>query len=165
MQVRRQLRRQLCLKLRVVCWGAAHTTRPVRRNLGEEFEQRFELEIPVVTFEGDPVEQITSDWGTATAGTASWQEIAYAGMAPSVTDFAVVLGEPAGMAVTYPQGDHTSLHFDDVLESRETDVVRVYVETAGMEPGTHVIEVKCVYTYNGETRSETETVSFTITAP
>lgn len=132
---------------------------------GERFEQRFDLEIPVVSFEGDPVEQVTHDWGTATAGEAAWFEIAYAGQAPSVTEFEVVISGPGGVAVTYPQGDYTSLHFDDVLESRETDVVRVYLETAGLESGDHVFDVKCVYSYNGERVSEEDTVTLEITAP
>lgn len=132
---------------------------------GEPFRQRHTVTIPVVSFEGDPVEQVTHDWGTANAGDAAWYEIAFAGQAPEVTDFSVVITQPAGMNVVYPQGSHTSLHFDDVLESRETDVVRIFVQTAAMEPGDYVLTVECDYTHNGRQVTETDTVTFTITAP
>lgn len=132
---------------------------------GERFEQRFDLEIPVVSFEGDPVEQVTDDWGSAPAGTVSWFEIDFVGHAPAVTDFSVVLSEPGGVSLTYPQGDHTSLHFDDVLQDRETDVVRVYLETAEMAPGTYEFEITCTYTYDGDRLTEFGTVTLEITAP
>lgn len=131
---------------------------------GERFRERYSVTVPVVTFEGDPVEQVTDDLGTS-SGQPAWFEIAYAGQAPSVSDFAVVVDGPAGLDVTYPQGDFTSLHFDDVLESRETDVVRLYLDTTGVSPGTHVIDVKCTYVYNGRSVSEADTVTLTVTAP
>ena len=132
---------------------------------GEALEQRFDLEIPVVSFEGDPIVQVTEDWGSAPAGTVSWFEIDFVGHAPAVTDFSVVLSEPGGVLLTYPQGDSTSLHFDDVLQDRETDVVRVYLETADMVPGMYEFDVTCTYTYDGDQMTEYGTVALEITAP
>lgn len=132
---------------------------------GQRFSDRHNITVPVVDFSGQPIEQVTDDWGTANAGDAAWYEIAFAGQAPAVTDFSVVVTEPSGMVVTYPQGTHTSLHFDDVLESRETDVVRLYIETAGMVAGEHTLTVECNYTYEGRRITETDTLTITITAP
>lgn len=132
---------------------------------GETFEQRFDLEIPVVSFEGDPIEQVTRDWGTASVGSVGWFEVGFVGHAPAVTDFSVVLSEPGGALLTYPQGDHTSLHFDDVLQDRETDVVRVYLATDAMVPGTYEFDVTSTYTYDGDRLTEVGTVTLEITAP
>lgn len=132
---------------------------------GERFRERHSIIVPVVTFTGQPVEQVTHDWGAASPTDARWFEIAFAGLAPAVTDFSVVVVEPAGMAVTYPQGSHTSLHFDDVLESRETDVVRLYIDPLAMSPGQHTVTVESTYTYDGQQLTDTDTVTITITAP
>lgn len=120
---------------------------------GRERSRKFIVQVPVVRHSGADLEQVTAQLEPMSPGTSGWVEVAYAGFAPRLQDVRVVVTDPAGSEITYPgYGESTSLHHDATLVSGETDVVRFRVDTGGLEPGVHELELEVRYSKNGETR-------------
>jgi len=104
------------------------------------------VKIPLAVYEGDDVAQVT-DLVEVAAGSGAWIEVAYAGLAPRVDRFSVVVGADPAVPITYPgYGVNTSLHHDAALEDGETDVVRFFVDAADLDPGTYTLSVLASYT-------------------
>ena len=112
-------------------------------------EKRVVTEVTVIV--GDGARRTTRRMPVAVpAGEGGWVEVRYTGMAPSVDRFSVVVSDTDGLAITYPQyGTATSLHHDAVLEDRETDVVRFYVDTSDVAPGTYGLTLEATYAKGG----------------
>ena len=99
------------------------------------------VKVPTTVYRGADVAQVT-DEVEVEAGTGVWVEVAYAGLAPVVDRFAVVVGAESALPITYPgYGSETSLHHDASLEDGETDVVRFFVDAAGASPGDYELKL------------------------
>lgn len=108
------------------------------------------IKIPLALYEGEDVAQVT-ELVEVPAGGGSWIEVAYSGLAPLVERFSVVVGPDPALPVTYPgYGSDTSLHHDAALEDGETDVVRFFVDAAGLEPGSYTLSLLASYTRGDE---------------
>ncbi len=103
------------------------------------------VKIPVAAYEGADAAQVT-DLVEVPAGDGAWVEVAYAGMAPLLDRFSVVVEADPALAITYPgYGANTSLHHDATLEDGETDVVRFFVDSSNASEGEYKIAVFASY--------------------
>lgn len=98
---------------------------------GERMRGEESVRIPVVSYDGDPY-TLVSDTATfsTTDPAAGWVTLSFAGLAPRVENFNVVVSDPAGLDIYYPRETFTSLAGDALLEDGETDVVRFRVGEA-----------------------------------
>ena len=122
----------------------------------EKFKQRHRILVPVISHDGADLELVTTATSVPDNG---WVGLSYAGMAPFLDDFKVVV---EGVPVEYPaNGASTSLWNDNVLQSHETDVAKFYVDP-GMEPGSHTLRVVASYTKAGKPYTMEGEVTLTI---
>lgn len=80
-------------------------------------------------------------------GSGNWVEMDFLGIAPINSDFEVKVKDGID-EIYHPQVDFTSLHHNDRLDAQETDVARVWIDPALVEPGTYTIEIEVKYTNN-----------------
>ncbi len=153
------------LELEVTYQVDGRTSHEVRVGKKGEKKKKVKLKIPVETYRGDDVGQVTLDPQTLVAGSGGWIDVAYTGYAPRVDDFRVVVTDASGLPLEYPQGSYTSLVHDAVLEDGETDVARVYVDTSGATPGDYQLTVEATWAKAGSAGSLTGTVPVTVVAP
>lgn len=129
---------------------------------GKEYRGRKTLGFRGVAFEGDAFAVMT-DSATAVAGgdgSENWLELGYLGQAPSTTGFSVrVEGD---VPVYHPQEEFTSLHHDDELLAKETDVARVWFDPDAIEPGTYELTVVVDYQLGSDRRSMKHPVILTV---
>jgi hypothetical protein len=103
--------------------------------------ESFDLKLNVATYRGDDVVQVSDESQVPVEG--GWVEVAYSGMAPSLSDFRVQVTDAAGLPIEYPQTTYTSLAGDALLEDGETDVVRFYVGPSSA--GSYEVTVRATY--------------------
>lgn len=133
---------------------------------GRTVAETKKVEVPVVTYKGTDVAQVTTDGGSVVAGDATWISISYAGMAPSAGNFRLTAAAPAAFTISYPSDrSATSLNRDDQLEWGETDVARFRLDTTGVEPGVYTIDLTANYTKGAETLSLPGSVTVSVVAP
>ncbi len=132
---------------------------------GETVADDFDVTVPVAEYEADQdVAQVTDSLGSISSGDSAWMEIDFAGLAPMVEGFDVVVSDTAGLAVGYPSaGASTSLFFNSVLEDNETDFAAIRVDTTGAAPGTYNLGLKVSYTKGGQTKTFDGTLVLTVT--
>lgn len=132
---------------------------------GTTVEDDFDVTVPVVVYQADQdVAQVTDSFGSILSGESAWMEIDFTGLAPMVEQFDVVVSDPAGFAVSYPQAhSSTSLYFNNVLEDNETDFAAIRVDTTGVGPGTYNLGLKVSYTMAGRTKTFDGTLTLTVT--
>lgn len=132
---------------------------------GETVEDDFDVTVPVAEYEADQdVAQVTDSLGSIPSGDSAWMEIDFAGLAPMVEGFDVVVSDPAGLAVSYPSAKaSTSLFFNSVLADNETDFAAIRVDTTGAAPGTYNLGLKVSYTKGGQTKTFNGTLALTVT--
>ena len=107
------------------------------------------VKVPIAFYEGADVAQVT-DVIEVAAGEGTWVEVAYAGLAPLIERFSVVIDSSAPVPITYPgYGSDTSLHHDAALEDGETDVVRFFVDAADVKPGEFELTLLASYARGG----------------
>ena len=103
------------------------------------------VEVQLVEFDGRPY-KLVSDDVSVSAATNGWVEVSFAGLAPRLETFEVVITDPLGLDVYYPRETFTSLNDDDLLEDGETDVVRFRLGEAHWTSATAAqIEVRYVF--------------------
>ena len=153
------------IELEVTYQVDGQTSHEVLVGSKREKKKKVKLKVPVETYTGTDVGQVSLDPQTIVAGSGGWIDIAYTGYAPRVDDFQVVVTDASGLPLEYPQGAYTSLVHDAVLEDGETDVARVYVDTSGAAPGDYQFAVEATWTKAGSPGSLTGTVPVTIVAP
>ncbi len=130
---------------------------------GKAEQKRFEILVPIVTYTGEDLQQITTDLGTIEPAAGQWVEVHYAGFAPLLDDFAVTVTDPAGLAIVYPKyGTSTSLDHNASLEDNETDVVRFRIDADELSVGTHTLHIEATYAKGGVPGSLSGTVTVTV---
>lgn len=130
---------------------------------GKAEQKRFEILVPIVTYTGEDLQQITTDLGTIEPAAGQWVEVHYAGFAPLLDDFAVTVTDPAGLAIVYPNyGTSTSLDHNASLEDNETDVVRFRIDADELSVGTHTLHIEATYAKGGVPGSLPGTVTVTV---
>ncbi len=130
---------------------------------GRPQEKRFEILVPIVTFSGEDLQQVTSDLGTIEPVAGQWVDVQYAGFAPLLEDFAVTVTDSAGLAIVYPAyGTSTSLVHDATLEDNETDLVRFRIDADELSTGAHTLQIEATYTKGGVSGSLPGTITVTI---
>ena len=71
---------------------------------GTTVEDDFDVTVPVAVYQADQdVAQVTDSAGSIPSGESAWMEIDFTGLAPMVEGFDVVVSDPAGLTVSYPQ--------------------------------------------------------------
>ncbi len=122
----------------------------------EKFKQKHKILVPVVSHEGADLELVTTATSVPDSG---WVGLSYAGMAPFLNDFKVVVD---GVPVEYPgNGTATSLWNDNVLQSHETDVAKFYVDPE-MEADSYTLNVVASYTKAGKPYTMEGKVTLTV---
>jgi hypothetical protein len=133
---------------------------------GKPQQKRVEILVPIVTFTGADVEQVTTDLGTAEALTSTWVDVQYTGFAPTLENFAVTVTDTAGLTVVYPaDGSSTSLVHDATLEDHETDLVRFRIDTTESDAGTYTLQIEATYTKGGSPGSLSGAVNLIVAPP
>jgi hypothetical protein len=132
---------------------------------GQTVEDDFDLTVPVAEYQADEdVAQMTDSVGSIVTGESAWMEVDFTGLAPMVEGFDVVVSDPAGLTVSYPQAHaSTSLYFNNVLEDNETDFAAIHVDTTGAAPGTYNLGLKVSYTMAGQSKTFDGTLTLTVT--
>ena len=126
---------------------------------GDRLRGEETVTIPVVDFDGSPF-ALTDDDIALPAAANGWVELPFAGLAPEVSDFRIVVEDPPGLDIHYPAETHTSLARDALLEDGETDVARFRLgEAHWAAPSDATIRVD--YVLAGE--AATERFDITIT--
>ena len=126
---------------------------------GQQLSGTKTVAVPLVEFDGSPF-ALTSDAVAVPAAANGWVELPFAGLAPEVSDFQVVVEDPAGLEIDYPAGTHTSLARDAILEDGESDVARFRLgEAHWAAPTTATIRVD--YVLAGQAGSDRFTVTLT----
>lgn len=112
-------------------------------------QKRVEILVPIVTYSGEDLQQVTSDVAVHQDG-GTWVELYYTGYAPLLEGFDLTVTDPGSFTVTYPaDGTSTSLRHDDSLEDGETDYVAFRVVTENADPGTYTLRIEATYTKGG----------------
>lgn len=132
---------------------------------GATVENSFDVNVPVAEYQADQdLAQVTDSIGSLASGEANWFDVLFTGLAPAMNNFNVVVSDPAGMTVSYPEaGSSTSLYFNNVLEDNETDFAAIHVDTIGAAPGTYNLGLKVSYTKGGQTKTFDGTLALTVT--
>ena len=132
---------------------------------GEQVEDDFDVTVPVAKYRArQDVAQVTESLGSIASGEAAWVEVDFAGLAPMVQSFDLVVADPAGLTVTYPEPkSSTSLYHDNVLEDKETDFAAFFLDTSNVDPGTYTLIVKVSYKMAGETKTLDGKLALTVT--
>ena len=129
------------------------------------------LDIRAEKFSGDRFSVLT-DAASVVAGpegqadpAANWVEIDLLGLAP-VTD-GIEITISGDVEPYYPQVEFTSLHHDDRLHARESDVARIWFDPDLIVPGTYDLEMTVSYrksSIDGKTKSESFPLELTVTS-
>jgi hypothetical protein len=132
---------------------------------GTLIEDAFDVTVPVVSYNADQdLAQVTDSIGSMASGESDWFDVLFTGLAPVMNNFDVVVSDPAGLTVSYPQAhSSTSLYFNNVLEDNETDFAAIHVDTQGAAPGTYNLGLKVSYTMAGQTKTFDGTLALTVT--
>ncbi|MEM7287178.1 MAG: hypothetical protein AAF480_12560 [Actinomycetota bacterium] len=126
---------------------------------GDRLRAEDTVRIPVVDFDGSPFALSENEIELPPAANG-WVELPFAGLAPEVTDFRIVVEDPPGLDIHYPAETHTSLARDAVLEDGESDVARFRLgEAHWAEPTDATIRVD--YVLAGDPASETFDITIT----
>lgn len=129
-------------------------------------EKKVEILVPVVTYSGEDLQQVTSDLGAIDASSSTWIDVQYAGFAPVLEAFSVRVIEAGGLAIVYPAGGtSTSLVHDATLEDNETDLVRFRVDSSDLDAGPHTLQIEATYTKGGIAGSLAGTVTLIVSEP
>lgn len=112
------------------------------------------LDVPIVGFDGDALVSTTDDLGTIDGGATAWVDFWYTALAPVVGDIRLTVTDPGAFGVVYPQdGASSSLYYQSLLASGESDVARIRLDAAGVAPGTYEIGVRTDYVVGGQAQS------------
>jgi hypothetical protein len=132
---------------------------------GATIEDSFDVTVPVAEYQADQdIAQVTDSIGSLASGETDWFEVLFTGLAPVVNNFNVVVSDPAGMNVSYPQArTSTSLSFNNALEDRETDFAAFHVDTIGVAAGTYTLGLTVSYTLAGQPKTFDGTLDLTVT--
>ena len=128
---------------------------------GKSRQRTHVVQVPVVEHTGADLELVTTEASIGTEG--GWVPLWFSGMAPSLTDFTVVVSDPAGLEVAYPSdGSSTSLSYDAVLVRGESDYVAFRVLPGALAPGSHSVGIEATYRKGAETGTRTGTVTIEV---
>jgi len=128
-------------------------------------QESFDVTVPVTTYQADrDLAQVTDSLSSIAGGDSAWVAVSFTGLAPKVEGFDLVVADPAGMLVSYPEpGSSTSLFHDSTLEDNETDYAAFRLDTAGVAQGTYSIALKISYIMAGAMKTLDGTVSVQVT--
>jgi len=132
---------------------------------GTLVEDSFAVTVPVVSYNADQdLAQVTDSIGSMASGESDWFDVLFTGLAPVMNNFDVVVSDPAGLTVSYPQAhSSTSLYFNNILEDNETDFAAIHVDTRGAAPGTYNLGLQVSYTMAGQAKTFDGTLALTVT--
>jgi hypothetical protein len=132
---------------------------------GTPVEETYDLTVPVAEYRADQdVAQVTNALGSIASGESTWMAVDFAGLAPTVENFRVVVSDPAGLAVAYPKAQSSSsLYFNNVLEDNETDFAAIWVDTIGAAPGSYTLGLTVSYTMGGSPKTLAGSVTVDVT--
>lgn len=132
---------------------------------GRPRTETMAIRVPVVDYDGTPLESLTTDLGEVEADSQNWLELWYTAPGPIVEDVSAVV-DGAQFAVTYPgMADSTGLAGDSILASGEKDVARFRLDTTGAGSGAHTLEVSVTYTVGEKSQTLVHKVQVNVLDP
>lgn len=129
---------------------------------GKSRQKVHVIQIPIVTHTGGDLDLVTTEGTLPSDG--GWVPVWFTGVAPSLTDFQLVVTDPAGPTVVYPgDGASTSLYYDAVLLEGESDFVAFRVLPDGLAPGTYDMDVEASYRKGSDVGTFVGTITVVVT--
>lgn len=135
-------------------------------------EKHFKVQVPTIAYSGDDVALVTdvADTNSKTLEDGSsqiWVDVAWSGLAPSLSDVRMTVDSPDDIEIGYPDPSGSGqawsgLARDDRLDQGETDVARFRLDPATMDAGAYELAVTLTYVRDGATRSTTGTITVSI---
>ena len=128
---------------------------------GKEESKGFTVKVPVTSYTGSDLTQVTTDIGSVAA--PGWVSVDFRGDAPRLDDFAMTVTAASGMTVDYPSsGAFTSLAHDARLEGGESDFAAFYLDPSGAAAGSYDLSVQVTYTKDATQGSWTGSITVTV---